>query len=649
MEAQQFRYRPLPKNESIRLLLLQPNSRHDAELRGVLMHTTLADCAFEIIDSVTALSYVWGLGTTGGIHLTHFEEDCDEYGDDAYHSVSITRNLDAALRDLRDAQRVRRVWADALCIDQLNIDEKNYQVSLMGKLYRTAHHTVIHLGALTTGASQVFEAVRRVVGGYPGDPPSDETNDIVSIAQEDLLTREWFKRVWIFQELVLSRDPWVQCGDVRVRWTDLCRLLLPSSLPLPGRTSDNLDSLRMLDSMNKACFGGSERFSAGSMLSVLRTRRGFGATVAHDYVYAHLGIVGDLQRIQQFVDIDYDKPVALIFAQMAQYIIENNGLASLLTLIDDVDDPREAKNDGLPSWAPHWRDTGVFKSEMYRDNKMSRDVKLTGTYRLYLHEYQVLGHVGYTVDVIDDLSWVFTGHENLDPATVDDYSQVVSSLIALYQLGGGIWYSGDEKGQYAHASLSGKEAEHEGLCRTLAQKWGVILNQLAAQSRDDSRSQVSFIAAFVSWLEEQATQGRISVGSESDGLMRVLWEYFLPRVTSCLKNRRLFKTSGGVFGVAPPGAKLGDVIGYLVGCETAVLLRDHTTSIYEEVDAALMGDFLDAGGTLHNPRTNTTLWQAADPMDEISHFTLVGNCYLEGSIGWTIGEIPNNLGVFALH
>ncbi|KAG9240893.1 hypothetical protein BJ878DRAFT_523552 [Calycina marina] len=46
---------------------------------------------------------------------------------------------------MRGLRRKRRVWADAICIDQNN-QEKSQQVSLMGSMYKYAHNTIIYLG-----------------------------------------------------------------------------------------------------------------------------------------------------------------------------------------------------------------------------------------------------------------------------------------------------------------------------------------------------------------------------------------------------------------------------------------------------------------------------------------------------------------------
>jgi hypothetical protein len=73
------------------------------------------------------------------------------------YQMTITATLEAALRDLRDDARILRVWADALCIDQSNIEERNQQVRQMGRIYSTAHHTVIYLGSLTAPVEKILQ------------------------------------------------------------------------------------------------------------------------------------------------------------------------------------------------------------------------------------------------------------------------------------------------------------------------------------------------------------------------------------------------------------------------------------------------------------------------------------------------------------
>lgn len=107
-----YEYQTLIQLDGMRLLLLAPTSDFHAELRGSLLHTTLAVCSFDILSCYTALLYVWGEpAPTETIILDGT-------------SVGITANLASALSDIRDPSRTHRIWADALCIDQANTDER---------------------------------------------------------------------------------------------------------------------------------------------------------------------------------------------------------------------------------------------------------------------------------------------------------------------------------------------------------------------------------------------------------------------------------------------------------------------------------------------------------------------------------------------
>jgi hypothetical protein len=154
--------------------------------------------------------------------------------------MNITTSLDSALRHLRDTRQSRQVWADAICINQDDPEERNQQVSQMGWVYRQASHTVVYLGEGTTETSLFLETLQ---SNDPVDwkPPSltagsaDHVRDVLKsevevAAREWIVARPWFKRVWILQELVLSQDPWIQCGASVARWTCLDTHIINISL-----------------------------------------------------------------------------------------------------------------------------------------------------------------------------------------------------------------------------------------------------------------------------------------------------------------------------------------------------------------------------------------------------------------------------------
>ena len=200
----QYEYYPIADPDGIRLIELQPSEDLSAPLKCSLMHTKLSLCDNrDIFGHYTALSYVWG----------NPEKNRKLFVDGK--CLGITTNLCSALLDLRDEQRSLLLWADGICINQEDDSEKAAQVGLMGRIYAGALHTVIYLGpaAITDPDCMCLKAIQ-------DGADKDEIPDL-----DVILTKEWFTRVWVFQELVFSRSPWLQCGRIRVKWDMLFNAL----------------------------------------------------------------------------------------------------------------------------------------------------------------------------------------------------------------------------------------------------------------------------------------------------------------------------------------------------------------------------------------------------------------------------------------
>ena len=118
--ASQYEYQDVSENNEIRLLALLPGRFNDP-IRCTLSHVSLDDePVYE------ALSYTWGAATRSHTLI------CDG------KLLPVTSNLFEGLRRLRRIRAVRVVWADAVCINQADVGERNQQVLLMSKIYRQA-------------------------------------------------------------------------------------------------------------------------------------------------------------------------------------------------------------------------------------------------------------------------------------------------------------------------------------------------------------------------------------------------------------------------------------------------------------------------------------------------------------------------------
>jgi hypothetical protein len=58
-------------------------------------------------------------------------------------------NLEAAFQQVRSESQPRKLWVDALCINQSNNEERSEQVKLMAKLYSQASLVLCSLAKAT--------------------------------------------------------------------------------------------------------------------------------------------------------------------------------------------------------------------------------------------------------------------------------------------------------------------------------------------------------------------------------------------------------------------------------------------------------------------------------------------------------------------
>jgi hypothetical protein len=631
MDIGTYKYSPLQARDSIRLLVVQPARDPAAPLHGSLLTTTLSDCDYDLIDPYTALSYVWGTSSATGTLIL-----------DQVHEVKVTATLAAALRDMRDAKRPRRVWADALCINQQDLPERNHQVSLMGNIYRTAHNTIIHLGPVTEATALILQNTPRAAAGiYPAF--DDTTGQLIrSAATEDLLQRPWFRRVWIFQELVLSRDPWVQCGSLRARWTDLVNLLIPGV----GYGGYGVQPpFKILSTMQDARGG----VNAGTMVMLLKARRGLGATDPKDFVYAQLGVAGDADALMREVPIDYSLSVGDVFGRTARYVLQSIGLQALINLLDaEEGGPRLP---GLPSWAPDWRKEGGKRADMYRDNDFSR-LLLKGQSYAYLDDPLILITVGYRMDVITALGPLLPSKPQ-EPIS-EAYEEAVGHVRQIYADGGGVWYSGDKNGQHAHVNIRGREEEHAKWCTVMGREWVKFLGQIAAEGAESNTADKTFLQLLQKWLNIQARSTRIYRGEGSSGLILLLSDYMNPAMqVSPLEGRRLARTEDGTIGVVPALARVGDVVASLAMDEAAVLLRRVDSTDRDDLDAQVRAAVLEKDLFLEDPpRLDIPVFEASLYAHDakIEHCQLAGHCFFDGQTAWTANPVipAKDITIFAM-
>ena len=339
-----------------------------------------------------SLSYVWGDPGKGENIIVNDE------------MFTITKNLAEFLRGLYRLQErdpkyafdTLPVWADAICINQSDLEERSSQVQLMQAIYTHSQCTIAWLGPQDSSSGSTIQFLQNFTKSasmskdgkriwLPRDSSdifirrtSNGTMDFQYMKQwmrsiDLLFEREYWQRTWTFQEMVLPQEVIVLCGDDACSITDILTFhswaYNIKSQPRPNfidetlwdiiavRCGLELQNIRKLSTILiakeiKGPQGDKDdlirRRETGWQMSLLESRRK--ATNPRDKVYGFLGI-SELQSIIP----DYSKSVEKVFREFAvagielhltRWVLNNSGV-SLKKVPENTDGPKE-----IPSWVP---------------------------------------------------------------------------------------------------------------------------------------------------------------------------------------------------------------------------------------------------------------------------------------------------------
>lgn len=243
---------PLPDpdrkyNTTQRNCLYDPPLSKEGQIRLVRLHggrlSEELSCSMEYADldnsSYQALSYCWGSWDKAE-EITV----CDSRTL-ATIKLKITGNLAKCLRQLRpnEESESRTLWIDALCINQLNLQELADQVLIMSDIYSKAEVVVVWLGK----PEGIFEKnidFAKTVLSEDREPLSlrqtldlirtlnrvdDREGDRESFLSDNrtdskILEFDYFRRVWVLQECFNARKIDVVCGRLKIPWAWLLRI-----------------------------------------------------------------------------------------------------------------------------------------------------------------------------------------------------------------------------------------------------------------------------------------------------------------------------------------------------------------------------------------------------------------------------------------
>ncbi|RSM03811.1 hypothetical protein CEP52_007197 [Fusarium oligoseptatum] len=287
-----YHYAPLPE-DCIRLLWLMPHENKDAPIQCQLFDYLLLGSRGGT-HLYEALSYVWGSPEKTQSIFT--PTGC----------VPVTENLHAALSRLRDGSLPRIVWADAVCINQDDMEERDRQVKAMAKIYAKASRVIVWLeetpagghGDAPSDGDLALEEIRRAAAGSGSVQSSANRSSHKAVLH--LLQRSWFRRIWVLQEVAAARHVLIMCHSTEIEGHAFCsglkHLDLSEAPAVQSRIKSAVYLIKDAVFRPKAVVSSSDRFSLGiaSLGELVDMYHNREATDRRDKVYALLGMSSDV-------------------------------------------------------------------------------------------------------------------------------------------------------------------------------------------------------------------------------------------------------------------------------------------------------------------------------------------------------------------
>lgn len=513
---------PLPQEDCIRVLEchVQPQTR-------------CLICNFKLIpldpctEKYTAVSYAWeDLTPVGKLKFSNGQE-C---------------HLSQTLSDLSTSLQHRRhfftVWIDSICINQQDSQEKASQVRQMGKVFSFAANVHVWLGAGTTETKNAFQFMqsKRSLSWPDGWDQDVKRGSNLSPLKSVFLTlsRPWFRRVWVIQEVTLNKRVLISCGTDTVRLRAFKKSVFAIWKLWEGlfEYDDDHPANLGLWSATRMFNIRSEFRECGAVRYEILLQSAFEclATDKRDMVFAFRGIA-DKNRPVPAPDYTEATSADQVYRRTAEALLCHGNSLDILVLCGIY----RQRSASLPTWVPDFRYYS-FSNPFSPYDRWEWDIggplqespRLVSPDKIQL-QVRIFSVVDATCPVLCSVS-------------VAEQKAAIGSILALRKR-----VSEDVSEQswmhmIAMTLIFGLDLDDEPARPEYYDHFREYLKWLEASSFDDEISKIS------------KNLYHRTLGPQIDG-----WKGFM--------------TNTGTFCVGPPEVEVGDLICAVPGCRLSIILR----------------------------------------------------------------------------
>lgn len=557
-----------------------------------------------LAEEYEALSYTWDTESVAFHHTAPIILNG--------HRFQVTANLESALHHLRHELSPRTFWVDAICIDQENTAEKEQQVKVMHQIYDCAKQVVVWLGPESANsdiamifAQQIYHCFDATSDWIEDElqfyllDPTERLEKVISllvsehafnwVALHRLLSRRWWGRAWILQELLVARRAIVCCGRLNIPWSimslaiSVCRATYHSILDL-DITVDTPSGVYQYDWPShfvETCFDIVARrglrlendprtsLHPQNLSTWLSGNRHRSCRFPHDKIYSILGLLNP--TFQNAIQPSYTIDITTLYKAVVKAYVESSGRLDLI-----CHSQHSLWQSDKPSWMPDWgrHERAVIFAEIagfeLRNSPLFDSARAT-----FSDDLNVLTVRGTCIGQIQRIALEFSMLSNLKKQWWDDSGSCITKTtdhgVDHHQISGagGWWYFEAYAKKLFEPALETLPLDHE--------EWDDHLNLLFEMIR------LLLYPSTSDWYERREAEDD---GYEQDvENSTAFFEIFYTHLQGLLKSRTIFETMEQEIGIAPDFAEHGDWVCMLFGCRVPVILRKR-----EDVSFMFVGD-----------------------------------------------------------
>ncbi|KAI0142307.1 HET-domain-containing protein [Hypoxylon sp. NC0597] len=622
-ELYRYRYNSLPVSGWFRVLVIEPSDDPENSMSCKLRHYPIsAGIGYD------ALSYTWG----------DEEPECQIFIDEKI--FWIRKNLYTALQVIRRKENELLLWVDAICINQDDEIERDYQVRQMNDIFAKARLVRVWLGAATLGSDRGVDVLCKfhnsVHDAWKGSwarigstlrkkdrldasksydyfinsredyeayykPIMPLLEDSQSLADLDeavlLLCRPWWKRMWTLQESVLCKQVVCYCGSksfpLDYFYTLAYFIYFSANFDSwPGLLTDSKVSLRetwriadLRDHFSKK--------GRISLLLALDSSWNRKASDAKDKVIGLLGLLGQRSDLLP----EYAWPLEKVYRAAFRAAIQEEGDLACLGFMSELS---ERRNTNLPTWVPDLEihsETGsdylaslskpIFGSNLYNASlaQKAKEIRISTE-----DDDSVLVLEGITISTVQDVGVEAPGWETYGTDETDNrkWKETIRETLQQWRA---MMPIVPEKPYCTGESLA--QVFWRTVLVDLKQGTYPKPSPATGPSRLDANDQ--------EWLSRLETE---------EGLQELIltWELSCQQVFRQLRlieqfHRRFFVTTNGYVGLGPPSLETGDSICVLAPGTVAYALRDSKNGRWKYVGECYLHGIMN-GEIIENAAQN---------------------------------------------